>query len=247
MGAKPATRSESIAKNARIFEAETIPFLMKWDRYLSQEKDVLIVGCGSGFEIPWLAPKTRSVTAVDIDPEALSASENLIENLANVSLKLVQADKLPFPENSFDVILMHNVCEHLLNAREAFSEYQRVLRRGGIILNKFSPLFYSPFGAHLSDALRFPWGPLIFGIGPVVEVRNLYYPNPLTAQTWGDLTLNKITERKYRRVIAAAGLEAISHQVSTSRNVPLVQHIPLVRNLFILGIESVLTKKTGRA
>jgi hypothetical protein len=51
------------------------------------------------------------------------------------------------------------------------------------LINAFAPLFYSPYGAHLQDALKMPWGHLVFGLRAVLEVRNRYYPGHLEAQT----------------------------------------------------------------
>jgi SAM-dependent methyltransferase len=237
-----ASRAISAAKATRIFENDTIAFLERWASYLSQTADVLIVGSGIGTELPWFASRARSVTAIDVNPNAIAASREVARDLPNVHVRLVGPRELPFPEKTFDTIFMHNVCEHLLTIDECFAEYHRVLRSDGALLNSFSPLFYSPFGAHLSEALTLPWGHLIFGLAPVIEVRNLYFPGFSTARSWGELGLNRITESRYKKVIKASGFKEIFHRVFISRRLPVVGRIPMIRNLFILGIESVLVK-----
>jgi hypothetical protein len=38
------------------------------------------------------------------------------------------------------------------------------------------------------------------------------------------------------------GFRDVSYKIITSKNLPLVAHIPVIRNLFIMGIENVLVK-----
>jgi SAM-dependent methyltransferase len=45
-------------------------------------------------------------------------------------------DSLPFPDESFDVVVCDNVLEHLDQPARVFSEVRRVLRPGGVFLGK---------------------------------------------------------------------------------------------------------------
>jgi len=99
----------------------------------------------------------RSGDGVDVSGVAVERSRLATASRSNVRCELTDGLRLPFADGGFDLIFMHNVCEHIIALDACFKEYRRVLRPGGVLVNDFSPLFYSPFGAHLQDALKFPW------------------------------------------------------------------------------------------
>ena len=65
----------------------------------------------------------------------------------NVRAARADAESLPFPDQSFDLVLGHAVLHHLPDLSRAFSEFQRVLRPGGRIAFAGEP---SRFGDHLA-------------------------------------------------------------------------------------------------
>jgi ubiquinone/menaquinone biosynthesis C-methylase UbiE len=100
--------------------------------------DVLEVGAGTGYFSLNLnaAGLIRSLTCTDISAGMLTTlSENAARlGLDNVTTVQAEADSLPFPDESFDVVLGHAVLHHLPDLDRAFSEFHRVLRPGGRIL-----------------------------------------------------------------------------------------------------------------
>lgn len=225
-----------------IFFAHTLPILDEVAGHLGPGSVVLVVGCGSGVEIEWFSGRCAKVFAVDVEPAAIAAAKDATRHLGNVACGLTDGRTLPFGDEHFDLIFMHNVCEHILDVERNFSEFYRCLKPRGVLFNVFAPLFYSPYGAHLQDALKLPWGHLIFGLRAVVELRNRYYPGVLSARTWADVGLNRITAGGYNRVIARTRFRRLSQEIRVSRNIPFVRHVPWLRDLFILGIKDVLTK-----
>lgn len=219
------------------FRADTLPFLEGLKDHFSGR--ALIVGCGDGVEIEWCAQRCRSVVAVDVNEGAIRRAEKRSNELLNVQCMLV-TDHLPF-DQEFDVIFMHNVCEHIIPLDKWFSEYYRVLKPNRVLINQFAPLFFSPYGAHLHDALKLPWGHLIFGVRSVVAVRNCFYPGQSTAASWEELGLNRITEKKYKKIVDKDGFRHEIYSYKTSKNIP-VGWIPYIRNLFILQITDILRK-----
>lgn len=224
------------------FQHETMPLLDEISTYISPGDRVLIVGCGNGAEVEWFARQCGSVAAVDVSQDAIKKTAERSAGFQNVECIMLERDTLPFENNEFDFIFMHNVCEHLIGIEFCFSEYFRVLRPGKIMVNAFAPLFYSPYGAHLQDALKVPWGHLIFGLRAVVDVRNRYYPGRSNATDWAGLGLNRLTERRYRKIVRNAGFRSKIHTIRTSKDLPLVSQVPLLRNLFIFGVKSLLVK-----
>lgn len=227
------------------FDNSATKTLQSYQELIQPEATVMIAGSGTGVEIPWFAERVSELIATDVSEHAAVASNKMCENYTNARFLKISDSSIMLDSESVNLVYMRNVCEHILHIEDAFAEYYRILKPGGRIINCFCPLFYSPFGAHLQDALKVPWGHLVFGVRTIWEVRNLYYPSPQNARTvhsWADLGLNRITESQYRRVVAEAGFHIERYGIATSGGIPLVDKVPLVRNLFINSVESVLLK-----
>lgn len=95
----------------------------------SAEQKVLDVGCGAGGNILFLK-NFGQVTGLDISEEALRFSRK--EPFAN--LVLGNAETLPFPDASFDVVSILDCIEHLEDDRKALHECRRVLKKDGVLL-----------------------------------------------------------------------------------------------------------------
>jgi len=91
----------------------------------------LEIGCGTGKNTPWLAEKSKSVTAVDFSEEMIAIAKSKII-AANVEFK--QADitlNWDFAKSAYDLITFSLVLEHISNLDFVFSEAWKVLNTGG--------------------------------------------------------------------------------------------------------------------
>lgn len=99
-------------------------------------RDVLEVGCGRGGGAVFLQRTLhpRTMTAVDYSEEAVALCRQRYPD-APVTFQVGDAENLPFPDSSFDVVL--NVeSSHCYGSMEAFvREVARVLRPGGDFLH----------------------------------------------------------------------------------------------------------------
>ena len=103
---------------------------------------VLEVGVGTGISLPLYGPNVR-IFGTDISEAMLrKANERVAElHLKNVEgLAVMDAEKLEFPDNSFDVVMAQYVVTAVPNPEVALDEFARVLRPGGelIILTRVS-------------------------------------------------------------------------------------------------------------
>jgi ubiquinone/menaquinone biosynthesis C-methylase UbiE len=97
----------------------------------------LEIGAGTGyFSLNlMLAGIVREATCTDISPGMVSTlGANAVRLGLNVRTARADAEALPFPAESFDLVLGHAVLHHLPDLRRAFSEFHRVLRPGGRIV-----------------------------------------------------------------------------------------------------------------
>jgi len=103
---------------------------------------VLEVGVGTGISLPLYSPSLR-IFGTDISEAMLKkAKQRVIEGrLRNIEgLSVMDAEKLEFPDNSFDVVMAQYVVTAVPNPEAALDEFARVVRPGGelIILTRVS-------------------------------------------------------------------------------------------------------------
>jgi phosphatidylethanolamine/phosphatidyl-N-methylethanolamine N-methyltransferase len=97
---------------------------------------ILEVGVGTGISLPDYAPDNR-LFGIDIsEPMLRKAQERVAElGLSNVEgLAVMDAEKLSFPDGSFDVIVAQYVITTVPDPEATLDEFARVLRPGGEIV-----------------------------------------------------------------------------------------------------------------
>ena len=98
-------------------------------------KDVLEIGVGNGSHAQLISPYTRSYTGIDLTEYAVKSTTNRLELLKRtgpkVTVQRMDAEKMEFPDNSFDFIWSWGVIHHSANTRKILEEMHRVLRPGG--------------------------------------------------------------------------------------------------------------------
>jgi 2-polyprenyl-3-methyl-5-hydroxy-6-metoxy-1,4-benzoquinol methylase len=106
---------------------------------------VLDAGCGCGYGSYYLAENgARKVIGIDISEEALQfAKSHYIKD--NVEFERMDAVKLLFESNSFDVVVSFEVIEHVRDYERYLREIRRVLKPSGVLIlstpnKKFSTL-----------------------------------------------------------------------------------------------------------
>ena len=97
---------------------------------------VLDVGTGPGFFAILLAESGFHVTAVDMTPEMLEeAMQNAGPLAEKIDFREMNAEHLCLPDDSYDVVVSRNLTWNLPHPEKAYSEWHRVLRTGGLLLN----------------------------------------------------------------------------------------------------------------
>ncbi len=97
---------------------------------------VLDIGTGPGFFSIILAKAGFTVTAIDVTENMLEEARQNAGTLADkIDFKIMDAENLIFADNSFDIIVTRNLTWNLTNPNRAYSEWVRVLKKGGTLLN----------------------------------------------------------------------------------------------------------------
>lgn len=98
-------------------------------RYVGAGKTVLELGCSTGYITRRLIQQNCSVTAVEKDTDAVRAARQTGATVWNRNLD--SPDWLAGIEPGFDVVLMGDVLEHLVNPCEVLRQARPLLRGGG--------------------------------------------------------------------------------------------------------------------
>lgn len=110
--------------------------------YLAPESRVLVDGCGVGLYLRALRQFTPHVFGLDIEPERVAASY-AHSPLVNVAA----GEHLPYPSGYFDLVLSHEVIEHVQDDALSIGEMVRVLKKRGRAI-VFCPNRLYPFETH---------------------------------------------------------------------------------------------------
>lgn len=137
---------------------------MAYSRYvfaaaLSGGKDVLEVACGAGQGLALLARTARSVVGADRMPGLLAQARG--GGARHLPLVNLDAQRLPFRNSAFDVVLLNEALYYLSEPNHFWHESRRVLRAGGRVIvatinsrwRDFNPSPHSA-GYHTPSQLR---------------------------------------------------------------------------------------------
>jgi SAM-dependent methyltransferase len=105
---------------------------------LGTGEDVLDVGCGAGMDTliaAQMVGPTGSVTGIDMTPEMAAKARRSVTEIGIDTVTIVEgsAERLPFADASFDVVISNGVIDLIPDKDAVFSEIVRVLRPGGRI------------------------------------------------------------------------------------------------------------------
>jgi len=97
-----------------------------------KNKTVLDVGCEAGHVSLLLKERGATVYSIDIVQEALDEFKN--KDQKNDKIFLMHAERTLFTNNSFDIIIITEVLEHVINPEIVIKEMKRLLKPGGNII-----------------------------------------------------------------------------------------------------------------
>jgi SAM-dependent methyltransferase len=123
-----------------------LDMILRWGRR-SSDSDlgrVLVDGCGVGMYVKALLPFAQQVGGIDIEWDHLEIAARTVPE---AQLELAACESLPYPADHFDLVLSHEVLEHVEDDRQAAAEIVRVLKPGGRAVI-FVPNRLYPFETH---------------------------------------------------------------------------------------------------
>ena len=101
---------------------------------LLESGDVLDIASGDGVLAELLAPHAQRYICIDTSARVVAAASERLRRLANVEVREGDMHALPFPERSFDLVVLMHALTYSARPAEAVAEGARVLRPGGRLL-----------------------------------------------------------------------------------------------------------------
>src|SRR5262245_24146788 len=107
-----------------------IPEVVGFPRWSGSE--VLEIGCGLGTDAINFGRAGALYTGVDLTEASIEIVRRRFElECLTANLRVADAEKLPFQDNSFDLVYSHGVLHHTPDTQRAIDEVHRVLKPGG--------------------------------------------------------------------------------------------------------------------
>ena len=144
------------------------------------DRDVLDVGCNTGYGTLRFAPVARRVVGVDVSPRAIDAARQRAAG-GRPEFVVTSGTELPFPDDSFDLVSSFQVLEHVPDPLVYLKEIARVARPGAIVI------LATPNAATRLDPGMTPWNrfhvheytaaelrDLLLGVFPLVRVLGMF-------------------------------------------------------------------------
>jgi ubiquinone/menaquinone biosynthesis C-methylase UbiE len=102
----------------------------------SSETELLDVGPGDGTLFRLVSGRVRRCCGVDPSQAAVEKLRRSFQGVANVEFTIGSMDSIPYPDASFDIVVINSVLQMLPGvaaARRALAELVRVCRPGGLV------------------------------------------------------------------------------------------------------------------
>ncbi|PIN75605.1 hypothetical protein COV18_02045 [Candidatus Woesearchaeota archaeon CG10_big_fil_rev_8_21_14_0_10_37_12] len=118
-------------KTGRYYSKEWLRYMIKKAK-VSEGSTVLDIGCGTGilYEVLREEGLDCKYIGADLSPEMISVGK---KRYPSIDLRIMDSEKLDFPDKSVDFIFMKAVLHHLPNPVKALSEMKRVAKKTVIV------------------------------------------------------------------------------------------------------------------
>jgi ubiquinone/menaquinone biosynthesis C-methylase UbiE len=132
-----------------------LPYFRKWRREALSglSGKVLEVGIGTGRNLQHY-PLSCSVTGIDNSKGMLEKAREKAKGMKNVTLLLMDAEHLEFPNNDFDYVVTTFVLCTIPDPLKALKEIRRVLKPSGELIALEHMHSSTPFIARLEDLIN---------------------------------------------------------------------------------------------
>ena len=232
------------------------PLLENWGVELSG-KSVIDVGCGEGGGLCSLHDLGARCSGFDVDTDRVRVAGSMKDRR---EIRFCQGNLyeavLPFAGEQFDLVVLHDVFEHLDRKPEMLEKLKTYAKETGRILITFPP-YYSAYGAH-QQHLRSTYGKLpFFHLIPFAMSKilpRMKREHPHIVEELQKLARNRMGMRKFEHIVRGSEVKVVGKQaylVSPNhirfglKPIPAgpVAEIPILGEIVCTGVIYLLAQK----
>lgn len=125
-----------------------LPFIES-ERQIEAGMRVLEIGCGMGGNLQPFVERGCQVTGVDLGADRIANASFMLQADGNPNIELIASDIFAVTNlhACFDLIVVHDVIEHIPDKDRFFMSVRKFLKPGGLLFMAF-PAWQMPFGGH---------------------------------------------------------------------------------------------------
>ena len=147
MQERQINRQQYFNELAHTSEKYFVPYITQFKK-LCPGMHVLEIGCGDGGNLVPFARLGCKVMGVDMSPSRIEVAKKCFDNI-NLEGTFIASDifKVKELERQFDLIVCHDVLEHIPDKSTFLSNLKKYVKPGGMVFMSF-PAWQMPFGGH---------------------------------------------------------------------------------------------------
>jgi ubiquinone/menaquinone biosynthesis C-methylase UbiE len=189
-------------------------------------KKILDVGGASG-EFSKYIGENFNCQIINLDPEPVNPVWKTVK---------ATADKIPFEDNTFDIVFFRGVLEHIQPKfqQASINEIFRVMKQ-----DSFGYFVIPPwYNFHAGHGLK-PFHLLPFPIAKFL--RNLFFKKKITHNSYEEASLYKVTHKSTQYKINKAGFSTLA-TLDTHLRMHFITKIPLIREALVPAVAFIVKK-----
>lgn len=232
-----------------------IPLLAQWEVPL-REATMIDVGCGEGGGVCAMYDSGMHCVGFDIEEHRI-AMARLLQGERSIQWELgnLYGTELPFSDLQFDLVVLHDVFEHLDRKQEVLEKLKSYMKPDGNLMITFPP-YFSAYGAH-QQLLNASWVKIpFFHLLPFALTWLLPHINGESSRIVEEvqkLGILKMGMSKFEEIIAHGGLRVQGRQAYIIgpnhirfglKPIPAgpIADIPLLREVACTGVVYLLSR-----
>lgn len=235
-----------------------LPLMKRWGVSIGGAS-VLDVGCGEGGGMCAMSDAGARICGFDIDELRIEIAKELMgpRNIPVTAGDMYAPDR-PFTGKTFDIVVLHDVFEHLEDKAETLRQLVTYLAPGGVLFMTFPP-YFSAFGAH-QQTLSTPYLRIPF-VHLVPFVVSTLLPRIPTESQFAVREVQKLARMKmgmsgFERIIKRGNLHVAAMRAYligpnhirfglTPVSAGMIGRIPIVREFLASGVVYLLKREEG--
>jgi SAM-dependent methyltransferase len=177
----------------------------------SDEKVILDCACGRGFYLNMIRAVSRcKLVGLELDPEVILKAQRNVGHLPDITLTRANIYTQPFPDATFDGVILSEILEHVDDDVRGLREVYRVLKPGGVIAitvpNADYPFWWDPINKTLET---------VFGI---------HIQHGMFAGIWAN-HIRLYTQEQLRSAVEQAGFVVEEERAFTHYSFPFIHNL----------------------